>query len=110
MDIKAIKDFLGSDWSAVQERIVSALESDIALLNSTNSSILSQSGKQLRPMLALMFARACAGRTLDASIRYAAAAELIHNSTLLHDGVGENLQSCLLWVRLCLSLSVTIGL
>ena len=89
MDIKAIKDFLGSDWSAVQERIVSALESDIALLNSTNSSILSQSGKQLRPMLALMFARACAGRTVDASIRYAAAAELIHNSTLLHDDVAD---------------------
>ena len=60
MDIQSVKEYLGQDWTAVQERIASALESDIALLNSTNDSILSQSGKQLRPMLALMLARACA--------------------------------------------------
>ena len=89
MDINSVKDFLGQDWTAVQGRIASALESDIALLNCTNSSILSQSGKQLRPMLALMFARACAGKTADGSIRYAAAAELLHNATLLHDDVAD---------------------
>ena len=89
MDINSVKDFLGQDWTAVQGRIASALESDIALLNCTNSSILSQSGKQLRPMLALMFARACAGKTADGSIRYATAAELLHNATLLHDDVAD---------------------
>ena len=89
MDIRAIKEYLGQDWLTVQERIASALESDISLLNSTNASILSQSGKQLRPMLALMFARACTGRATDAGIRYAAAAELLHNATLLHDDVAD---------------------
>lgn len=89
MDIKSVKEYLGQDWIAVQERIASVLESDIDLLNSTNSSILSQSGKQLRPMLALMFARACAGQAKDASIRYAAASELLHNATLLHDDVAD---------------------
>lgn len=89
MDIRAIKEYLGQDWLSVQERIASALESDISLLNSTNASILSQSGKQLRPMLALMFARACTGRATDAGIRYAAAAELLHNATLLHDDVAD---------------------
>lgn len=89
MDIKSVKEYLGRDWSAVQERIASALDSDIDLLNSTNSSILSQSGKQLRPMLALMFARACAGAATDASVRYAAASELLHNATLLHDDVAD---------------------
>ena len=89
MDIKSIKEYLGSDWYAVQDRIASVLQSDIALLNSTNSSILSQSGKQLRPLLALMFARACAGQASDASIRYAAASELLHNATLLHDDVAD---------------------
>ena len=89
MDIKSVKEYLGQDWISVQERIASALESDIALLNSTNASILSQSGKQLRPMLALMFARACAGKAVDSSIRYAAAAELLHNATLLHDDVAD---------------------
>ena len=89
MDIKSVKNHLGQDWTAVQERIASALESDIALLNSTNSSILSQSGKQLRPMLALMMARACAGHACDGTIRYAAASELLHNATLLHDDVAD---------------------
>ena len=89
MDIKSVKEYLGQDWASVQERIASVLESDIALLNSANSSILSQSGKQLRPMLALMFARACAGSANDASIRYAAASELLHNATLLHDDVAD---------------------
>lgn len=89
MDIRAVKEYLGQDWLTVQEHIASALESDISLLNSTNASILSQSGKQLRPMLALMFARACTGKATDAGIRYAAAAELLHNATLLHDDVAD---------------------
>ena len=59
MDIKAIKEYLGNDWVAVQEHITSALRSDIDLLNATNDSILSHSGKQLRPLLTVLFARAC---------------------------------------------------
>ncbi len=89
MDISTVKHYLDRDWTMVQECIASALESDISLLNSTNTSILSQSGKQLRPMLALMFARACAGQANGASVRYAAAAELLHNATLLHDDVAD---------------------
>ena len=90
MDIKLIKDYIGQDWSAVQQRISAVLHSDIDLLNYTNESILSHSGKQLRPLLALMFARACsAGIVTEATIRYAASAELLHNATLLHDDVAD---------------------
>ena len=91
MDIKAIREFLGQDWIAVQKRIASALQSDIALLNVTNESILSHSGKQMRPMLALIIARACSAgnRASDATVRYAAASELLHNATLLHDDVAD---------------------
>ncbi len=92
MDINSIKAYLGCDWTAVQERIASALGSDIRLLNSTNDMILSHSGKQLRPLLSLMMARACSvGSALpDASVRYAAASELLHNATLLHDDVADD--------------------
>ncbi len=91
MDIKAIKEYLAQDWTAVQERIGSALNSDIGLLNSTNGMILSHSGKQLRPLLSLAMARACSPGTQipDASVRYAAASELLHNATLLHDDVAD---------------------
>ena len=93
MDIKAVKEYLGNDWVVVQENITSALRSDIDLLNSTNSSILSHSGKQLRPLLAVLFARACnpALAALPASSAgYAAASELLHNATLLHDDVADD--------------------
>jgi octaprenyl-diphosphate synthase len=61
------------------------------LLNKTNESILSHSGKQLRPLLTLLFARACSGgKVTEATIRYAAAAELLHNATLLHDDVADS--------------------
>ena len=91
MDIKSVREYLGKDWEAVKEKIETSLMSDIALLNVTNSSILSNSGKQLRPLLALLVARACSGHQIsEATIRYAAAAELLHNATLLHDDVADN--------------------
>ena len=91
MDIKVLQEYLGQDWIAVQDRIHSSLKSDIALLNMTNDSILSHSGKQLRPLLSLVMARACAPGTpvADATVRYAAASELLHNATLLHDDVAD---------------------
>ena len=90
MDIKAITEYLGTDWTAVRERIVSALGSDISLLNMTNASILERSGKQMRPMLALLMAGACSeGGPTDSTITYAAASELLHNATLLHDDVAD---------------------
>ena len=92
MDIARVKEYLGAEWIAVQECIAGSLESDIELLNQTNKSILSHSGKQLRPILALLTARGCSadGRSSEATVRYAAAAELMHNATLLHDDVADD--------------------
>jgi octaprenyl-diphosphate synthase len=91
MDIKKVKEFVGADWQQVQDRITGSLQSDIRLLNMTNASILANSGKQMRPLLTLLFARACnGGEITEATIRYAASAELLHNATLLHDDVADD--------------------
>lgn len=92
MDIKDLKEYLGEDWKAVQNCITDSLDSDISLLNSTNESILSNSGKQLRPLLSLVMARACSrgAAANEATVRYAAASELLHNATLLHDDVADD--------------------
>ena len=87
-----IRLFLGEDWSRTESLIRDSLRSDIALLNATNGSLLSRLGKQLRPMLALLAARACAGAANGDSIRVAATAELMHNATLLHDDVVDESQ------------------
>lgn len=90
MDRSAVIDFLGDDWRRTMELIRSSLDSDISLLKNTNESILSHSGKLLRPMLTLLVAKACgSGGLNDESIRFAAAVELLHNATLLHDDVAD---------------------
>ena len=86
MDIRGIKAFLAGPMEEVSALLEASLKSDIALLDATNRSLLSQGGKLLRPMLSLLAAGACGGINAD-SVRFAAAAELIHNATLLHDDV-----------------------
>lgn len=86
-----IKELLGKDWTDTVELIRSSLKSDIELLDCTNSAILSTGGKMLRPMMSLLVARACSGgKTTIDSIRFAAASELLHNATLLHDDVADS--------------------
>lgn len=90
MDRHAIYEYLGDDWVQTQSLIRSSLDSDIELLNRTNSYLLEHGGKQLRPVLSLLMAKACGGGRLTAdSVRFAAATELLHNATLLHDDVAD---------------------
>lgn len=44
----------------------------------------------VRPILTLLSAVAVSGRTSEDTLRFAAAAELLHNATLFHDDVADN--------------------
>lgn len=91
MNAKDLKIYLGEDFARVESVMKTSLKTDIDLLNVTNDSILKNGGKMLRPMLSLLISRACSGCNItDDSIKYAAAAELLHNATLLHDDVADN--------------------
>ena len=81
-----IKEMLHPYLTRVEQLIVEALSTDIPLLDATNKSIRERPGKMLRPTLALLSAGAVGGINED-SLRFAAAAELLHNATLLHDDV-----------------------
>lgn len=89
MDIREVQAYLGADWKALKVTLAESLNSDIDLLNRTNQALLANGGKQLRPMLSLLSARCCGGGGEDA-VRVAAAAEMLHNATLLHDDVADN--------------------
>ncbi len=84
--MEELKAFLQEGLARVATCMDDILKSDIGLLNSTNRSLREHSGKMMRPMLALLVAGA-AGTPTEATIRYAAATELLHNATLLHDDV-----------------------
>lgn len=91
MDFSSIKDFLKEDLDKVNKLMATSLSTDIELLDKTNRAILSHNGKQVRPVLTLLVARACSGGfTTDDTIKYAAAVELLHNATLLHDDVADD--------------------
>lgn len=82
--------FLGADWTAMGALMTEALRSDIRLLNQANENILSHNGKMLRPALSLLVAQASGGPVNEASRKVAAASELLHNATLLHDDVADD--------------------
>ena len=73
----------------VNSFIDAALRSDIERLDSTNRSLREHPGKMMRPILALLVAEAAGAATPppEDTYRYAAATELLHNATLLHDDV-----------------------
>lgn len=84
-----IKAYLQPGLEQVNVFINMALRSDIPLLDSTNRSLREHPGKMMRPMLALLVAGAAGEGTPppEDTYRYAAATELLHNATLLHDDV-----------------------
>lgn len=88
MNRQEIIDFLGNDWFRVTGYMDDALGSDVALLRSINERVRSHSGKMLRPMVAMLMAKAC-GEPNEDTFRYAAAVELLHNATLMHDDVAD---------------------
>ena len=86
MDYKGIKEYLKQDLEGVNALMGKSLSSDIALLDKTNKSVLAHSGKQIRPVLCLLAARACSGGFVtEDTLLYASAVELLHNATLLHE-------------------------
>lgn len=89
MDQTAVRKRLQAELDQVNKLILDSLESDIELLNRTNRALVDHPGKQLRPILALLVARAIGGRVNDDTLRFAAASELLHNATLLHDDVAD---------------------
>lgn len=91
MNREELTIYLGESWSKVNSYIRESLSSDIELLNKTNESLLSHPGKQLRPALSLLVSDLCSnGNINDSSCRFAAASELLHNATLMHDDVADN--------------------
>ena len=86
METMGVREYLLPQMDQVEAFIQASLVSDISLLDATNRQLRENPGKMLRPVLTLLCAGAL-GQVNEDSIRYAAATELLHNSTLLHDDV-----------------------
>ncbi len=86
MDFNSIRQLADSDMQAVNALIERRLHSEVVLINQLSHYIIGSGGKRLRPLLALLVARAC-GYQGERHIDVAAIVEFIHTATLLHDDV-----------------------
>ncbi|MER3412960.1 MAG: hypothetical protein C4341_01735 [Armatimonadota bacterium] len=79
---------IAADGIAVEEILRTVVLCDCRIVERVGTDLVSAGGKRLRPMLLVLSARACGRDKLDLSVYQAAAAtELIHMATLIHDDV-----------------------
>lgn len=86
MTLEQIQKLSATDMTAVNQYIFAQLNSDVALINQLGIYIVNSGGKRLRPLLAVLAAKALNYQGND-HISVAAIIEFIHTSTLLHDDV-----------------------
>ncbi len=82
-DLRALTD---QDLEAVNREILSRLDSPVKMIPELAGHLINAGGKRLRPMLTLASAKLFDYEG-DDHIKLAAAVELIHGATLLHDDV-----------------------
>ena len=86
LSAKSAAALLKEDMRRVDDRLLAALEGKRDLIPEVARHLIASGGKRLRPMVALASARLC-GYQGDAHIDLAAAVEMMHSATLLHDDV-----------------------
>lgn len=86
MDIKAIQALIENDMNDVNQLIYAQMRSDVALVNQLGLYIVNSGGKRVRPMLAILAAKALGYEGKD-HVTLATIVEFIHTATLLHDDV-----------------------
>jgi len=89
MELNKIQESIAEDFSRVNSLIIESLESEVDYLNTINRYLLDLKGKQIRPLLSLITAKAC-GEVNNLTISCAAVSEMIHTATLMHDDVADN--------------------
>ncbi|MBS0898172.1 octaprenyl diphosphate synthase [Pantoea dispersa] len=86
MNLEQINELTAQDMAAVNQTILDQLNSDVSLINQLGYYIISGGGKRIRPMIAVLSARALNYQG-SLHVTNAALIEFIHTATLLHDDV-----------------------
>lgn len=87
--LNSIQQYISSELAALDRRIHQQLESTSQLMNTVIDTYLQKKGKQIRPIIVLLTAK-LVGEVNDNTIAAAAAVELLHNASLIHDDVVDN--------------------
>src|SRR5450432_1805773 len=75
---------------SVDDLLLSIVNSDVDILRDASRHILGAGGKRIRPRLTLLSYEAVGGKTLSEALPVAAAVELVHTATLVHDDINDH--------------------
>lgn len=87
--VRSLRELTKTDLERVSDTILAQLNSSVSIIPDLARHLLEAGGKRLRPILTLSTARLL-GYEGDHHIQLAAAVELIHGATLLHDDVVDS--------------------
>ena len=85
-----LSDWLDEGMAAVERAMLEATDSDVDILREASRHILSAGGKRIRPRLLLQTYLALGGRDLDTVAKPAAAIELMHTASVVHDDINDH--------------------
>ncbi|MBQ0057119.1 MAG: polyprenyl synthetase family protein [Bacteroidales bacterium] len=80
-------DCIESEIEQFEHTFESMLRTRVPLADNVIRYFLDRRGKQVRPMLTMLTAKMMSGNVPDETVYGAAAVELLHNATLMHDDV-----------------------
>jgi octaprenyl-diphosphate synthase len=89
INIDAIKAPIAEEMKAFEPKFKQSMASHIPLLDRVTHYIVKRKGKQLRPMLVFLSAKAN-GPITESAYRAASLVELMHTATLVHDDVVDD--------------------
>ena len=74
----------------VEETLRRAVQSNVAVLSAASEYIIGSGGKRLRPRTLLLSYEAAGGRDISRAVPVAAAVELLHTASLIHDDINDH--------------------
>ncbi len=78
-----------AELNLVEHALRRATASDIELLDAASSHVIRSGGKRLRPTLVLLSYKAVSGKDIAQAVPLAAAVELLHTASLVHDDIND---------------------
>jgi octaprenyl-diphosphate synthase len=87
--IEEIQRPIASELLLFEEKFKESMKSNVFLLDKITNYIVKRKGKQIRPMLVLLFAKMI-GEIVEKTYRGAILIELLHTATLVHDDVVDD--------------------
>jgi len=85
-----VKDVIQDGLTAVENQLEAIVYSDVDVLAEAGLHIITSGGKRLRPQLAILAYLAVGGQNVQEVIPLAAAVEMVHTATLVHDDINDH--------------------